>query len=116
MQQHRQRGLHFESKYREKSESFELNDQKYELLLTNLREAIEVPEIVLTAVLDVCQADLILEPGAKISTQPPQLLKLLLLSDEVEEATVIAVSSEAGDELHASAFSFPAATTMTTPA
>ena len=34
-------------------------------------EAIDVPEIVLVALFDVCQADVIFEPGAKTSTHEP---------------------------------------------
>lgn len=36
-------------------------------------EAIEVPEIVFVAVFEVCQADVIDDPGAKISRQLPKL-------------------------------------------
>lgn len=38
-------------------------------------EAIEVPEMVLVAVFEPIQVDKILKPGAKTSTQVPQLLK-----------------------------------------
>ena len=34
-------------------------------------EAIDVPEIVLVALFDVCQADVMFEPGAKTSTHEP---------------------------------------------
>ena len=55
-------------------------------------------------------------PGAKTSMMEPKLEKLARASLLPEAATVIASVSEAGEELLASALSFPAATTTVTPA
>src|SRR5690606_12065031 len=77
-------------------------------------EAIDVPDIVaLPEVL--LRADVMLLPGAKMSTQLPQFEKLDRESLEVDEPTVIASATRAGDTLHAFWFSLPAATTTVTP-
>jgi hypothetical protein len=55
-------------------------------------------------------------PGAKISTHAPKLEKYALESSVPVAPTVIAFLAEAGDVKQASAFEFPPATTMTTPA
>jgi len=57
-----------------------------------------------------------LDPGAKMSTQLPVLLKYERASDEVVAPTVIAAGAEAGEYEHASSSSFPAATTTVMPA
>lgn len=74
-----------------------------------------VPLIVLVAVLEVYHADLILEPGANISTQLPWLLNDDSASEFVIEPTVITEDADAGEYPQASALSFPAATTTTIP-
>ena len=78
--------------------------------------AMLVPLIVLVAVFEELHADLMLEPGANMSTQLPWLLNDDSMSELVVEPTVIAVDSDAGDFVHASTLSFPAATTTTIPA
>jgi len=78
--------------------------------------AIEVPLIVLMAVLDVDHADVMLAPGAKMSRQVPKLEKLARASLDVVAPTVIADGSEAGEELHAFVLLLPAATAIDTPA
>lgn len=55
-------------------------------------------------------------PGAKTSKQVPQLEKEALRSVESLAPTVKAFVADAGDVLHASAFSFPAATAKGIPA
>jgi hypothetical protein len=77
--------------------------------------AIEVPLIVLVAVLLVCHAKVMLDPGAKMSRQLPQLENDDLESEEVVEPTVMAAATRAGEELHALTLSFPAATEYETP-
>ena len=74
----------------------------------------DVPLIVLVAVLLPIQGALILLPGAKISTQVPQLEKEDSASVLVVEATVIAESSLAGEYRHASLSLLPDATTVGT--
>jgi hypothetical protein len=76
----------------------------------------EVPLIVAVAVLDVAQAEVIPEPGAKMSRQVPKFENDDLASVEVVEPVVIAFAARAGDELHAFALLFPAATAIVTPA
>ena len=76
----------------------------------------EVPEIVLVAVSEVLQEDVILEPGAKRSTQVPKFEKDERASVLVVEPTVSALAARAGETLHAFWFSFPAATAYVTPA
>jgi hypothetical protein len=76
-------------------------------------EAMDVPHFV--DVPPFGDSDRIPEPGAKMSTQLPQLDQterwLLLLM----EPTTNALSADAGEELQASSLLFPAATTTTTP-
>ena len=71
--------------------------------------AIEVPEIVLVAVSLVFHDDVMLLPGAKMSTQVPKFENEERASVIVVEPTVIALATRAGDVLHASRLSFPAA-------
>lgn len=83
----------------------------------NLRGlAMLVPLSFAIAVVLELQLDKISDPGAYTSTQDPKLLKPDLLSLLVVDPTVMADGSEAGEYLHASVLSFPAETTMTTPA
>jgi hypothetical protein len=56
-----------------------------------------VPLIVLVSVLDVYHADVMLLPGAKMSTQFPWLLNDDSSSVLSVEPTVIAVDSDAGE-------------------
>jgi len=56
------------------------------------------------------------DPGARMSTHVPWLLKLDMPSCEVVAPTVIALGARAGDDRQASSASFPAATTTSTPA
>ena len=60
-------------------------------------EAIEVPLMVLIAVVEVCHAAVIEDPGAKMSTQVPKLENEDLASVLVVEPTVMAEGSEAGE-------------------
>jgi hypothetical protein len=76
----------------------------------------DVPDFLVIPVSESCRADMMLLPGAKMSTQLPQLLKLDLSSALVVEPTVIAFGTNAGVLVQASVFSLPAATTTTTPA
>jgi hypothetical protein len=62
------------------------------------------------------RAEIMLTPGAKISTHVPKLEKDALESSLPVAPTVIAFVAEAGDVKQAFAFEFPPATTMTTPA
>ena len=77
--------------------------------------AIEVPEMVLVAVEDVCHADLMPLPGANRSTQDPRFEKLETESELVVDPTVMAFGAEAGERVQALVLSLPAATTMVTP-
>jgi hypothetical protein len=54
-------------------------------------------------------------PGAKISKHVPKLLKDARLSVESVAPTVIALGALEGDDEHAFALLFPAATATTTP-
>src|SRR5262245_3735022 len=74
----------------------------------------EVPLIVLVAVLLVAQVDVMLDPGAKMSTQVPKLENDDRASVLVVEPTVMAAGTRAGDELQAFALEFPAATAKVT--
>jgi hypothetical protein len=78
--------------------------------------AIDVPDHVAVAVSPVEMELVIAEPGACISTQLPQLLYDAFVSVESVAPTVMAVRSEAGETLHASWFSLPAATVVGIPA
>jgi hypothetical protein len=71
---------------------------------------IELPAVVFVF------AEVMLLPGAKMSTHAPKLEKYALESSVPVAPTVIAFVAEAGDVKQASAFEFPPATTMTTPA
>lgn len=75
-----------------------------------------VPLSFTIAVVLELQLDIISVPGAYTSTQGPTLLKDDLSSVLVVDPTVMADGSEAGEVPQASVFSFPAETTMTTPA
>jgi hypothetical protein len=79
-------------------------------------DAIDVPEMVLVAVLEVYQADVMLLPGANTSTQLPKLENEERASVFVVEPVVSAEGARAGETLQAFWFSFPAATTTVTPA
>ena len=63
--------------------------------------AIEVPEIVFVAVSLVFHDDVMLLPGAKMSTQVPKFENDERASVVVVEPTVIALGSRAGETLHA---------------
>ena len=71
--------------------------------------AIDVPEMVFVAVSLVFHDDVMLLPGAKMSTQVPKFENEERASDVVVEPTVIALATRAGEVLHASWLSFPAA-------
>jgi len=60
-------------------------------------EAIDVPEIVLVAVVEVDQAEVMFEPGANTSTHEPKLENEDRASTAVDEATVTAETSAAGE-------------------
>ena len=77
--------------------------------------AMEVPEMVLVAVGDVYQAEVMPEPGAKTSRHEPQLEKYERLSDDVVDPTVMAVGSDAGEYEHALSLELPAATAKVMP-
>ena len=78
-------------------------------------DAIDVPEMVLVAEVPVCHADLMAEPGANTSTHSPKFENDERVSVVVVEATVIAFGAAAGEDKHASAALFPAATTTVIP-
>ena len=69
-----------------------------------------MPLIVLVAVSLVIQADVMLEPGAKMSTQVPKLENDDRASVFVVLPTVSACETRAGEELQALALLLPAAT------
>ena len=71
--------------------------------------AIEVPEIVFVAVSLVFHDEVMLEPGAKISTHVPKFENDERASVVVVDPTVIALGSRAGEKLHAFALLLPAA-------
>ena len=77
--------------------------------------AMEVPEMVLVAVSLVFHDEVMLDPGAKISTHVPKFEKDERASVLVVEPTVIAVATRAGEELQASALLLPAAIAYVTP-
>src|SRR5688572_1745868 len=64
-------------------------------------DAIDVPLIVLVAVLLVCQAEVMLDPGANRSTHVPKFENDDRASALVELPTVSACETRAGEELHA---------------
>ena len=76
----------------------------------------DVPLIVFVAVSLVFHADVMLEPGAKISRQVPKLENEERASVMVVEPTVIALTVAAGENEQASALLFPAAIAYVTPA
>ena len=75
-----------------------------------------MPSIVLVCVLLRCQADVMPEPGANMSTHLPKFEKSERASVRVVAPTVIALGALAGDLPQASESSLPAATTMVMPA
>ena len=77
--------------------------------------AIDVPLIVFVAVVLVYQAEVMLEPGAKMSRQVPKFENEERASVLVVEPTVIAFGARAGELLQALALSLPAATAMVMP-
>src|SRR5689334_4548635 len=77
--------------------------------------AIDVPEIVFVAVSLVFHDDVMLLPGAKISTHVPKFENDARASVVVVAPTVIALGSRAGELPQASRLSFPAATAKVTP-
>ena len=64
-------------------------------------DAIDVPEIVLVAVSLVLHAEVMLLPGAKMSTQVPKFENEERASGVVVEPTVIAAGARAGETLQA---------------
>lgn len=72
--------------------------------------AIDVPLIVAVATSDVCQEDVMFEPGANKSTHVPQFENDDRRSPVLVEATVSALAARPGELRQASAFSLPAAT------
>ena len=71
--------------------------------------AIDVPLSVAVAVSLVRQVERMLEPGAKMSTTLPKFEKDDRTSVRVEDPTVIASPTRAGDEFAALVFELPAA-------
>ena len=69
----------------------------------------DVPLIVLVAVSLVFQDEVMLEPGAKMSTQVPKFENDERASVLVVAPTVTALATRAGDELQAFALELPAA-------
>ena len=65
--------------------------------------------MVFVAVSLVFQAEVMLEPGAKMSRHVPKLENEERASLLVVEPTVFAVATRAGEKLHAFAFELPAA-------
>ena len=60
-------------------------------------EAIDVPDNTAVAVVDVYQAEVMLEPGANTSTHEPKFEYDARESDEVVAPTVIAFGTRAGE-------------------
>src|SRR5215216_2306479 len=75
----------------------------------------DVPLIVLVAVSLVYHAEVMLEPGAKMSTTLPKFENDDLTSVRVDDPTVIASATRAGEESAASLLELPAATAYVTP-
>src|SRR5688572_26827682 len=71
--------------------------------------------MVLVEVLLVIQADVMLEPGAKMSKQLPKFENEDRASVLVLEPTVMAAGTRAGELLQALVLEFPAATPKVTP-
>ena len=78
-------------------------------------QAILVPLSTEEAVRLLYDADRILLPGANTVTHDPKLLNDERLSFTVDAPTEMALLALAGEVVQASVFSFPAATTITTP-
>ena len=78
-------------------------------------DAIDVPDNDATRVVLPMNAEVMLWPGAKMSTQVPQLENDARESTDVDAATVIASGALAGDRKQAFVFSLPAATTYVMP-
>ena len=78
-------------------------------------DAIDVPDMIAVGLFAEIPAEVIETPGAITSTHFPRLLKLAKVSVRSLAATVIAFGTRAGEDLHASCFEFPAATTTVTP-
>ncbi len=78
--------------------------------------AMDVPLMVLVAVLLPIHAEVMFTPGARILTHDPKFEKEAQPSLMVVAPVVIAVGVLDGDELHALAALLPAATAKTTPA
>jgi len=70
----------------------------------------EVPLIVFVAVVLVYQAEVMLDPGAKMSVHVPKFENDERASVLVVEFTVMALATRAGELLHASTLLFPEAT------
>jgi len=85
------------------------------LNLTTHQRTIEVPEMLLVAVLLVIHALMMFCPGAKMSTTEPKLEKDARVSAIVVAPTVLALGARAGDVVPAFAPSFPAATVTWIP-
>ena len=79
-------------------------------------EAIEVPWIVRVEVFDVIQPAVISVPGALISTHGPKFVNEARPSPPFVAPTAMALGADAGDFVHASTRSLPAATTTAIPA
>jgi len=71
--------------------------------------------MVFVAVSEVAQAEVMDEPGAKMSTHVPKFEKDERASVEVVEPTVIAAATRAGDCVQASTLLLPAAIEYVTP-
>ena len=78
-------------------------------------DAIDVPLNVAVAVSELNHDDRIPEPGANRSRHVPKFENDERASVVVVEPTVMAFAARDGDELHALAFEFPAATAIGTP-
>ena len=76
----------------------------------------DVPEMVRCESLFGIHADVMSDPGAKMSTQVPKFENEERASDAVVDPTVTALPADAGELLHASPLLFPAAATTVTPA
>src|SRR4030095_919403 len=75
----------------------------------------DVPLSVAVAVAELNKAERMPDPGAKRSRHVPKFENEDLASVVVVDPTVIALAARAGDELHAFALLFPAATAIGTP-
>jgi hypothetical protein len=78
-------------------------------------EAIDVPDFTDDAVEEPIHAEVMFDPGAKRSTHGPKFENDERASADVEDPTVIATASPAGDDKHAFELELPAATTNVTP-